>query len=78
MQFQTNSQIGNRGIHLSTAAVEVGFGDTKWAYRDATGTLVRKSFPSLAPKFLDDVRFPRNLVHQQVRFMLPAFPDVDL
>lgn len=54
MQFQTSSQIGNRGIHLSTAAVEVGFGDTKWAYRDATGALVRKSFPSLAPKFLDD------------------------
>ena len=54
MQFQINSQIVNGGIHLSNAAIEVGFGDTKWAYRDAAGVIVRKSFPSLAPIFLDD------------------------
>lgn len=54
MHFNTHSEQIERGISLNVAAIEVGFGDTKWAYRDANNTIVRKSFPSLAPKHIKD------------------------
>lgn len=54
MHFNTQSENTERGISLNVAAIEVGFGDTKWAYRDANNTIVRKSFPSLAPKHIKD------------------------
>lgn len=54
MQINSQQNTFGRGIQISTAAVEVGFGDTKWAYRDANGKLIRKSFPSLAPTYVND------------------------
>ena len=54
MHFNTQSENTERGISLNVAAIEVGFGDTKWAYRDANNTIIRKSFPSLAPKHIKD------------------------
>lgn len=41
----------NNGLQLSTVAIEVGYGDTKSAYRNATGKVVKFVFPSLTPTY---------------------------
>lgn len=41
----------SEGLKFPTAAIEVGYGDTKFAYRNAIGKIVSSAFPSLTPTY---------------------------
>lgn len=52
-EAQISSTHAQRGISIPVAAIEVGFGDLKWAYRNSLGNIIRESFPSLCPTYTE-------------------------
>lgn len=50
-RFDNIASTTTTGLKLTTAAIEVGYGDTKSAYRNAMDKVVKNVFPSLTPTF---------------------------
>ena len=50
-RFDNIASTTTTGLKLTTAAIEVGYGDTKSAYRNAMDKVVKNVFQSLTPTF---------------------------
>jgi plasmid segregation protein ParM len=71
MNKPASATITKNGLVISTAAIEVGFGVTKWAYRNSSVEVIKNQFPSICPTYNHAPEFDAAVLQKRDTYVIP-------